>query len=129
MKKFKILIVLCLALALGSSMVYAGTSFKTYSTTVPKLGGSGYTATQTKTTGRVDGDLKSTNTGGYKIRARMEARNTTILGPWTEGVFNKGEYILRASYNHSAKDTMRVEFENSLITVVSIQSEGKWRSN
>lgn len=110
-------------------MVYAGTSFKGYSTTVPRLGGSGYTATQTKTAKRVNGDLKSTNTGGYKLKARMEARNTTILGPWTEEVFGKGEYVLRASYNHSAKDTMRVEFENKLTTLVSVQSEGEWRSN
>lgn len=47
----------------GLTMVYAGTSYKKYSTTVGKFNGNGYTSYQIKSTSGANGSLNSEHVG------------------------------------------------------------------
>ena len=129
MKKFKVFITILVILAVGSSMAYAGTSYKSYSTTVGKLNGNGYTAYQTKAKTGANGTLVSSSVGGkYTVDARMQDKNG-IIGPWTRDVDDNKTYTLKGHANHIKGYGIRVHFSNDLTTTVDIQVEGKWKSN
>ncbi|MDO4779354.1 MAG: hypothetical protein Q4A42_07340 [Tissierellia bacterium] len=129
MKKIKTLLALCMVVILGSSMVYAGTSYSDYSTTVGRFNGNGYTSYQTKSISGANGDLYSSSVGAdYVVDARMQESDGTA-GSWTRDVTDSTNYELDGHVNHSSGDSVRVHFSNDWNTTVNVQVTGSWRSN
>lgn len=129
MKFLKKIVALCAILCLlGTSMAYAGTTYKSFSTTVGKINGSGYTAYQKKAKTGADADLKTTNTGGYELDVRMIDENGTV-GAWKKNVKNKNTYTVPGHQLHFANYDARLQFSNNVTTLVDVQAEGTWRSN
>jgi len=123
-------IVLAAGLALGGAAAWAGTSYSTYSTystTVPALGGYGYTAYQTKTGAGVAADLESSNVGGdYVVSARTNSPYGT--GDWTGYVVDDGT-THKLTNSTASGSNIRAQFRNRPQTLVSVQVDGRWRSN
>lgn len=129
MKHLKKLVALCAILSLlGTSMAYAGTTYKEFSTTVGKANGNGYTAFQKKTTTGADADLKTTNTGGYEMDVRMVDENGTV-GAWKRDIVANRSYKVPGHQLHLKNYNARLQFSNDLTTLVDTQAEGTWRSN
>ncbi len=116
-------------LSMGATAL-AGTTYTSYNTTVPAFIGSGYTGYQTKSTGGANGNLNSTSVGGsYVVDARMQDATSGVHGPWVRDVTDSTNYVLYSNASHAGGDSMRVEFSNDLLTPVSVQVTGSWRSN
>lgn len=129
MKHIKKLVALCAILSLlGTSMAYAGTTYKSFSTTVGKINGSGYTAYQKKATTGKDADLKTTNTGGYEMDVRMIDENGTV-GAWKRDIVANHTYKVPGHQLHLEDYNARLQFSNDATTLVDTQAEGTWRSN
>lgn len=129
MRKIKTLVALCAVVIFGTTMVYAGTSYKGYNTTVGKFNGNGYTAYQTKSTSGANGELSSGNVGGdYVVDARMQEDDGTA-GSWTRDVDDNTDYYLDGHISHVRGDYVIVQFSNDWNTAVSVQVDGSWRSN
>ena len=127
MKK-KIIATLMLVFILGT-VVYAGTTYVDYSTTVAALNGNGYTAYQTKTTTGASARLYSASVGGdYEVDARM-IDSSGSAGDWYRNL-GDGEwaYIDGSPYQLSG-DSVRIQFSNDLTTLVDVQVTGSWKSN
>lgn len=116
------------ALVLSGAGAYAGTSYVSYSTTVGKLNGNGYTSYQTKASTGTDGTLRSSSVGGsHVVDARMQAKSGSGTGAWARGV-NDGE--TRTLKNSVGKGGgARVHFSTNWNTRVDVQVSGSWRSN
>lgn len=128
-KVFAGIVATCTVLAMGVTMVYAGTTYESYSTTVGRVNGSGYTDYQSKTTNGANGDLSSTYVGGdYTVDARMQEDDGTA-GAWTRDVDDNERRDLDGHVDHKAWDSVRVQFSNDFFTFVNVQVKGKWRSN
>jgi len=114
--------------AICTSIVYAGTRYEGYNTTVGRLNGSGYTGSQTKVTSGANGMLISKYVGGdYRVDARMIDNDDE--GAWE---YNIGDWDVRSLDGHkyhAAGDSVRVEFSNDWDTWVNVQVEGNWLSN
>lgn len=129
MKKIKSLLALCAVLALGSTMVYAGTSYEGYSTTVGRFNGNGYTSYQAKSTSGANGYLSSRYVGqDYVVDARMQENDGTS-GSWTRDIGDATLYELDGHFEHKSGDSVRVHFSNDWNTSVDVQVEGSWKSN
>ena len=114
---------LAVVAAVSATSAYAGTSYRSYSTTVGKFNGKAYTASQTKSINSRAGDLTSQSVGGnYKVDARMLPGGTGV-----SGVTDNQEYKLNNSIGSGA--STRVEFNNGVFTRVDVQVSGTWRSN
>ncbi|MDR2043899.1 MAG: hypothetical protein LBQ15_05940 [Clostridium sp.] len=108
----------------------AGTSYEPYDTTVAAFNGNGYTGYQKKATTGANGALSSTSVGGtYVVDARMQDATSGVHGPWVRDVNDSTSYVLYSDAQHSATDSMRVQFSNDLTTPVSVQVTGNWKSN
>ena len=123
-KRFAIPLVVVM-LAVGTS-AWAGTSFQSYSTTVGKFNGNGYTAYQTKSGAGTAADLRSKSVGAdYVVDARLQASSGT--GGWARDV---GDNDTRQLWNSVQKGaSARVQFSNDWNTSVDVQVSGTWRSN
>lgn len=127
--KFKSLLLGVAICSIGSSMVYAGTSYSSYNTTVGRFNGSGYTGYQTKTTSGANGNLRSKSVGGsYVVDARMIESNGTAAS-WRRNITDNKNYALDGHYSHKKGDRVRVQFSNDLTTPVNVQVTGSWKSN
>ncbi len=120
-------IVVAVGLAFGGTAAWAGTTYSTYSTTVASVGGYGYTAYQTKATSGAAANLQSSNVGGsYQVSARTNSPYN--VGTWTG-------YVVDDGTNHNLQNptasgsNIRAQFKNRPQTVVSVQVDGRWRSN
>lgn len=124
-KKFAIPLAVVGMLAVGTS-AWAGTSFQSYSTTVGKFNGNGYTAYQTKSGAGTAADLRSKSVGAdYVVDARLQAASGT--GGWARDV---GDNDTRQLWNSVQKGaSARVQFSNDWNTSVDVQVSGTWRSN
>ena len=124
-KKFAIPLAVVGMLAVGTS-AWAGTSFQSYSTTVGKFNGNGYTAYQTKSGAGTAADLRSKSVGAdYVVDARLQASSGT--GGWARDV---GDNDTRQLWNSVQKGaSARVQFSNDWNTAVDVQVSGTWRSN
>ena len=124
-KKFAIPLAVVGMLAVGTS-AWAGTSFASYSTTVGKFNGTGYTAYQTKSGAGTAADLRSKSVGAdYVVDARLQASSGT--GGWARDV---GDNDTRQLWNSVQKGaSARVQFSNDWNTSVDVQVSGTWRSN
>ena len=124
-KKFAIPLAVVGMLAVGTS-AWAGTSFQSYSTTVGKFNGNGYTAYQTKSGAGTAADLRSKSVGAdYVVDARLQASSGT--GGWARDV---GDNDTRQLWNSVQKGaSARVQFSNDWNTSVDVQVSGTWRSN
>ncbi len=124
-KKFAIPLAVVVMLAVGTS-AWAGTSFQSYSTTVGKFNGNGYTAYQTKSGAGTAADLRSKSVGAdYVVDARLQASSGT--GGWARDV---GDNDTRQLWNSVQKGaSARVQFSNDWNTSVDVQVSGTWRSN
>lgn len=115
-------------LVLGGGGAWAGTTLSSYSTTVTSFGGDGYTTYQTKSGSKTDGRVESTNVGGdYKVSVRMKSSSGTGA-TWTGYVVDDGTvHKLRNSF--SSGTSVRANLHNQPLTKVSVQVDGKWKSN
>lgn len=119
-------VALTLALALGGSSAWAGEDLVWYNKNIPGTGGSGVTASQTKTTTGTAGYVKSNSvSGSSKMRARMEgASNYT----WTSYVIS--ENTTHYLYNSAlAGSSVQMRLQSSVGSLGTINAQGSWRSN
>ncbi len=129
MKKSKLFGTLLTLTLLGSTTIYAGSTYSSYNTTVGKLNGNGYTGFQTKSVSGANGNLKSVSVGGkYVVDARMQERNGTV-GAWVRNISDDTNYGLPGNSSHLKGDSVRVQFSNDWNTPVNVQVTGSWRSN
>jgi hypothetical protein len=129
LKKVKVVLVIVAVLMLGSTIVYAGTTYEGYNTTVGSFHGSGYTGYQTKSTSGANGDLYSSEVGGdYVVSARMLESDGTA-GAYTNNIGDNNYYTLAGNSNHLVGESIRVHFRNNWTTPVNVQVSGSWRSN
>ena len=116
------------ALVLSGAAAYAGTSYESYSTTVGKFDGNGYTSYQKKASTGTDGTLQSSSVGGsHVVDARMQAQSGGGTGAWARGVNDGETRTLKNSVGKSGK--ARVQFSTNWNTRVDVQATGSWRSN
>ena len=124
----KVVLAAAIPVLLGTTMVFAGTSYSNYNTTVGKFNGSGYTGYQTKSTGGANANLFSNFVGGgYAVDVRMQSSNGTG-GEWTRQI-KTGYYPVDGHVNHRVGNSVRLQFSNNFYTPVAVQVSGSWRSN
>lgn len=115
-----------IALALGGSSAWAGTTNAYYSETLGPFAGVGTTATQTKTYTGMAGYVTSYEVGGsYLVTAKMRGDTS---GTWTGYVIGDGT----THYLHNslvAGDSVWAVFQNRPQTTVRVAIAGQWRSN
>lgn len=114
-------------LVLGGTSAWAGTTYVNYSTTVGAFNGYGYSGYQTKTTANTAANLSSSNVGAnYQVSARTHSPFGT--GTWTGYVVDDGTtHNLQNSV--ASGSNVRAQFRNRPQTPVSVQVDGKFRSN
>lgn len=108
----------------------AGTRYESYSTTVTKFNGNGYTETQTKVVTDKSGSLSSSSVGGkYKVDACMALPRhaTCVIGASWIRVDDGTQASLKNWVVQG--NTPRVRFSNDLRTPVNVQVSGSWKSN
>lgn len=111
----------------GASSAFAGMTYEKFSTTVPRLNGSGYTGAQTKAITNAHVQMYNLVVGGpYQVDARAIGTSTATFSGWIRRV-NDGQQ--RYIPNRITKGTgTRIEFSNDLGTLQRVQVEGRWRS-
>lgn len=128
MRKGIVLGLVALLILAMTGAAYAGTTSVSYSTTVGRIGGSGYTSYQTKTTKGASGSLSSTGTGGYVLKARM-VDSDGDAGEWTSDFTDSASRTLSSNDYHTAGESVRVQLKNKYVTTVQVQATGSWKSN
>ena len=119
------------AAAMGISVMvtaaYAGTSYQSFSTTVPPLSGKGYTSYQSKTYAGRPADVRTSSVGGnHLVDLSLNSRD----GKWSTVVHDVGDNRHVALNNTFSKGVkVRLVAHNAWNTYVSVQVSGKWRSN
>jgi len=113
--------------SLLSITAFAGTTMTSFSTTVGKINGNGYTTYQTKTTTGASPHLKCTNTGGYNVDVRCNSSSAS--GSWYRNAKKGTDAYLTCTNNHTSGTSERLQFSNDLTTLVDTQCEGTWASN
>lgn len=109
----------------GVGAAYAGNSYASFSTTVPRFNGLGSTGFQTKAVSDAHVQFNSTMVGGnYVVDARAEG--PAYIGSWSRNV---GDGDARSLSNTIKKGSnTRISFSNDLTTPRNVQVSGKWRS-
>lgn len=116
------------AVMMFSTVAWAGTSYSTYSTTVGRFNGSGYTAYQTKSIAGANGYIKSTKVGGdYVVDVRMVSPSGN--GSWLRDVDDTTSAYVPGKSSQLDGCQVRLEFSNDITTPVNTQVEGSWKSN
>ncbi|MCR6097613.1 hypothetical protein HXA31_00800 [Salipaludibacillus agaradhaerens] len=122
-KKVFASILAVLLLSVGS-FASAGTTYESYSVTVPKLNFSVKTDAQTKSSAGRAANLKVSTLGkAVDVRAYGKKGGT---GNWVR-VSTTGTYNLPNDI--SKGDSTRAHFSSDLTTIVNVSVKGKWRSN
>lgn len=112
-----------------SISAYAGTTSRSYDTTVGKFNGSGYTGYQVKDATGTPGDLNSTFVGGsYKVDGRM-VDDSGDTGDWERNIDDWSVVTLDGDNQQLSGEEIRVQFSNDLSTPVDVQVTGSWKSN
>jgi hypothetical protein len=125
MRKRVLVIASLMLLTITGMSAYAkdASDFITYSTTVPRFNGSGYTSYETKVLSSEDAQLQSDIVGGdYVVDARVQASKGT--GAWERNVDDNDFRYLDNSVQSA--NQCRVQFSNDLTTSVNVQVEGSW---
>ncbi|WP_243388160.1 hypothetical protein [Bacillus kexueae] len=130
MKKKLITLAVGAAVMASSFNVYASTSWKSYSTTVGKYNGSGYTGyDHVKSSSGANGQVKSSSVGGdYVVDVRMQDAQGNS-GDWARNLGDNETLTLDGHKNHIKGDSMRLHFSNDWNTPVNVQVSGTWRSD
>ncbi|MGY5765147.1 hypothetical protein ACXET9_08100 [Brachybacterium sp. DNPG3] len=119
-------VMLGLVMCGGMGAAYAGTSYKSFSTTVPRINGSGYTSYQTKSISNANVQILSLTVGGDHV---VDAR---VQGPYFGSSSWKRNLGDGKNINFTNKfkkgESVRLQFSNDLLTLQELQVEGKWRS-
>lgn len=128
-KKILSLFSITALLGFGSTIVLAGTVYEGYNTSVGPFNGSGYTGYQTKIHSGANGKLLSNSVGAnYVVDARM-IDSSGNAGSWTRNVNDNAIYTLAGNSSQTSGKKVRVQFSNDLLTPVSVQVTGSWRSD
>ncbi|WP_338705506.1 hypothetical protein [Priestia aryabhattai] len=127
MKLKKVLIggVAASMLLTGGLVAQASTKYKSYSTTVGPINGSGYSSYQTKNVAGQKADISHKSNGGYSVDVRTNSSGSN--GTWARNLQAGDKRQLSNSHNKGTQT--RLQFSNDLDTRVSTQSSGTWRSN
>ena len=109
----------------GLGAAYAGNTYASFSTTVPRFNGLGSTGYQTKAISNAHVQFNSTMVGGnYVVDARAEGPSYT--GSWSRNV-DDGDARSLSNTIKKGSNT-RISFSNDLTTPQNVQVSGKWRS-
>lgn len=119
-------VALTVALALGGSSAWAGTSNVWYNKDIPGLGGSGLTTAQVKAITGAAGYINSNSVAGsVKMRARMEGATN---GTWTG--YALSENTTHYLYNSSgAGSSVQMRLQTPPGALGTVNAQGSWRSN
>ncbi|MCQ4925156.1 hypothetical protein CIW83_05345 [Tissierella sp. P1] len=125
-QKGNVSMLLIALIIMGSVSAYAGTSWSSFSTTVPRFNGSGYTSYQTKSISSEDAEVDIDYVGGdYEVDIRLVSQNRN--SKWERNVVDGMFFYIPNSVQ--AGERCRLEISNDLSTPVKVQVEGEWRSN
>mgnify|MGYP007066164689 CR=1 FL=1 len=103
----------------------AGHNYTSYSTTVGKFNGSGYTGYQTKSVSGQKANVYLKNNGGYNVDVRTTSSGSN--GTWSRNLNAGSRRSLTNGHNKGTR--VRLQFSNDLTTRVNTQAHGSWRSN
>ncbi|MEG0963027.1 MAG: hypothetical protein RSF88_09235 [Lachnospiraceae bacterium] len=133
MKKWKVSGIVMVCGVLLFSTVCSAASWKSYSTTVGRLNGSGYTGSQTVSNSASHSAwLDSFTVGGdYVVDARVQGYSGGAYkagGPWERDITDDKMYFLYS--NSEVNFTQgRVNFSNDVTTPVNVQVTGEFTLN
>lgn len=126
----KLISVVVVTCVVASSMcAFAGSTWESYSTTVGKLNGSGYTAYQTKKTTGASCGLQSVSVGADYVVDVRSIDNKGNSAAWARNVSDNDYRAIDGSSKHTSGSSVRLQFSNKLTTPVNVQVSGTWRSN
>ena len=108
--------------AIGSSVVYAA-STSSYSTTVGRVNGDGYTGSLTKSISNQAAKCYSKIGGGYGMDVRVQRTNGSQSGNWVR--INSG-HTVELPNKIGANLSTRLHFSNDIGTLVNVQVSGRW---
>ena len=115
---------------LGSTAVaaYATTAYQSYSVTIPKLSGDGYTLTQVKSETDRAAQVRSTTVGGsYKADGCVVSASSWIcLG----GTLRFDDNTYGDLWNAVvAGNKVRIKFRTATLAAVNVAASGTWRAD
>lgn len=124
----KTIAIASMAVMMLGTTAFAGSTFSSYSTTVGKFNGNGYSSYQTKEIDGANGAISSTSVGGgYEVDVRM---NSSVgSGSWTRDLKSGTEAALPGYYKQVSGTKVRAQFSNNITTPVDVQVTGSWASN
>lgn len=111
----------------GMGAAHAGNSYKSFSTTVPRVNGSGYTGYQTKAINDANVQMSSLVVGGsHRVDARAQSGGASASSGWKRNLGDGKNINIKNSIKKG--DSLRLQFSNKVTTLQDVQVEGKWRS-
>ena len=113
---------------LCSTSAYAGGTYKKQTVIVPKLGGAGSSAKETKATTGRDGNIMNPTVGNnYTVTAQLicggSPGNGVKVTTGTKVIF------LPSKSTHKAGQSSHILFKNKIGTLVDVQVVGQMRTN
>ncbi|MFT4217247.1 MAG: hypothetical protein QM619_08720 [Micropruina sp.] len=116
-----------LILAFGATAAQAGTSYKSYNTTIGKYGGAGYSATQTKRFTDASASVRSATVGGdYTADVCLVPSNSGFCLGGSKTI-NDGSNVLVWNFATEGS-TVRLKFTDGW-QWVNVQVTGTWASD
>lgn len=110
----------------AGASAWAATTYSSYDTTVGRLGGSGYSGSQTKSSTGAQGTIKSVTVGGgYSLMVALQRTDTGKDGTAVRIDDNQTKF-LNNEIEKGAK--ARLHFTNDWNTLVNVQADGKFRA-
>lgn len=104
-----------------------GYTYRSFSTTVGKVNGNGYTGFQTKEVSGANAQVKKFANGGYKADIRMIDRDGSN-GTWTRQK-SSGSFSVDGHKSHIKGEGVRLQISNNSTTLKDTQASGEWQSN
>lgn len=128
-KKLVTGVVILSAVALGAPLAaYAGTTYGSYSTTIPKFGGSAYSGNQTKAVSNQTGIVKVSRVGADRaVGVRIQKSDGSDQGKAVYEVTGGSTVPVKNSISKGSK--VRLQFWGNVVWPVSVQVSGTWKSN
>lgn len=119
--------VLGIILCGGIGTAYAGNTYKSFSTTVPRTNGSAYTGNQTKAITDANVQMSSLVVGGdHTLDAQAQSLSASPSSAWVRNLGDGKNINIKNSMTKGT--SLRIHFSNDLTTLQRVQAEGKWRS-